>query len=51
LKGLDKEEDTSYWGKVVFINTAAATAMVSSPFLEDMGKKEGSFAITLISTR
>jgi hypothetical protein len=51
LKGLDKEEDTSYWGKVVFIYTAAATAMASSPFLEDMGKKEGSFAITLISRR
>jgi hypothetical protein len=25
--------------------------MASSPFLEDMGKKEGSFAITLISRR
>jgi hypothetical protein len=38
---------------VVFINTAAAaaTAMASSPFLEDMGKKEGLFAITLISRR
>jgi hypothetical protein len=36
---------------VVFINIAAATAMASSPVLEDMHEKEGSFAITLISRR